>query len=106
MSRFLVKWDLSWLHWSHSTTLALVTKSGNLHSYNYSCMYVYTVVSHKYAPPFCSLSLITKRRWAYTRDATISLAITPSLPLKRDHIVCGEWGQVRDGEMLPTLAVG
>ena len=32
-------------------------------------------------PPFCNLSLSTKRRGgAYTRDATISLAITPSLP--------------------------
>ena len=26
------------------------------------------------------------------RDATISLAIMPSLPVKRDHIVCGGWG--------------
>ena len=31
-------------------------------------------------PPFCSLSLSTKCRGAYTQDVTISLTITPSLP--------------------------
>ena len=42
---------------------------------------VFTVVSHKYAPAFCNLSLSTKFRGGdYTWDATISLAITPSLP--------------------------
>ena len=34
-------------------------------------------------PPFCNLILSTKRRGAYTRDATFSLAITPSLPVPR-----------------------
>ena len=38
-------------------------------------------------PPFCNLSLSTKRRGAYTRDATISLAITHSLSIKHDSIV-------------------
>ena len=37
---------------------------------------------------------------ACTRDATISLAITPSLPVKHDLIVGGGWGQARDGGML------
>ena len=93
------------LHWSLSTTLALVTKSGNLHLYNYSCsMYAYTVVSRKYArpPPFCSLSLSTKRREAYTRDATISLAITPSLPVKHDSIVICRWGVEAKREVSPN----
>ena len=45
-------------------------------------------------PPFCNLSLSTKRRGgAYTRDATISLAITPPspfpVPIKHDLIVGG-----------------
>ena len=38
-------------------------------------------------PPFCNLSLSRKRRGAYTRDATISFAIRPSLPVKLDLIV-------------------
>ena len=44
-------------------------------------------------PHFCNLSLSTKCRGAYTRDATISLAITPSLPIKHDPnvIVGGRW---------------
>ena len=41
------------------------------------------------------------------RDATISLTITPSLPVKHELIVGGGGGsQARGGEMLPTLAVG
>ena len=46
-------------------------------------------------PHFCNLSLSTKRRGAACmRDATISLAITPSLPVKNDLIVIfsGGWG--------------
>ena len=37
-----------------------------------------------YRPPFCNLILSTKRMGgggAYTQDAMISLAITPSLPV-------------------------
>ena len=68
--------------------------------------YINTVVSRKYAPPFAILALVQHTGWAYTRDATISLAITPSLPVKNDLIVGGGWGQAQDGEMLPTLAVG
>ena len=48
-----------------------------------------TVVSRKYAPPpLYNLSLSTKRRGggAYTRDATFSLAITPSLPVPRPQL--------------------
>ena len=41
-------------------------------------------------PPFCNLSLSTKRRGAYTRDATISLAITPSLPVQVKHDLIGK----------------
>ena len=39
-----------------------------------------TVVSRKYAPPFAILALVQNAGGAYTRDATISLEITPSLP--------------------------
>ena len=53
----------------------------------YACIHN-TVVSRKYAPPppFCNLSLSTKRRegGAYTRDATFSLAIMPPPPLDRE----------------------
>ena len=37
-------------------------------------------MSHKYAPPFATLALVQNVGGAYTRDATFSLAITPSLP--------------------------
>ena len=42
-----------------------------------------TVVSCKYAPPFATLALVQNGGGggAYTQDATISLAITPSLPV-------------------------
>ena len=74
--------------------------------------YLNTVVSRKYAPPppFCNLSLSIKcRGGAYTRDATIFLAITPSFPIKHDSIIelllsMGSGGQARG--MLPTLEVG
>ena len=38
-----------------------------------------TVVSRKNAPPFATLALVQTAGGAYTRDATFSLAITPSL---------------------------
>ena len=60
-----------------------------------------TVVSHKYALSFETLA----SGGAFERDATISLAITPSLPVKHDLIVGGGWGQARGGEILSTLAV-
>ena len=40
-----------------------------------------TVVSRKYAPPFATLASAQNAGEAYTQDATISLAITPSLPV-------------------------
>ena len=43
-----------------------------------------TVVSRKYAPPFATLALVQNAGGAYMQDATISLAITPSLPKKHD----------------------
>ena len=49
-----------------------------------------TVVSRKYAPPFATLALVQNVGGAYTRDATISLAITPSLPIKHDSLGGGE----------------
>ena len=60
-------------------------------------------MSRKYAPPFCNLSLSAKRSeggggggggGAYAWDATISFAITPSLPVpvKHDLTVGGLWG--------------
>ena len=57
------------------------------------------------APSFAILAFVQNTE-AYTRDATISLSITPSFPVKHDLIVGGGWGQARDGEMLPTIAVG
>ena len=70
-----------------------------------------TIVSHKYAP-LLQPQHKTQRRGgggggggAFARDATISLAITPSLPVKHDLIVGGGWGQAQGGEILSTLAV-
>ena len=71
--------------------------------------FVITVVSRKYAPSFATLALSTKRGGgggAYTRDVTISLAITSSLPVKHDLLSVGGGSQARGGEMLSTLAVG
>ena len=54
-----------------------------------------TVVSHKYAPPppppppFATLASVQNAGGAFARNATISLAITPSLPVKHDLIVSG-----------------
>ena len=59
----------------------------------------YTVVSRKYAPPFATLASVQNAGGAYTRDATISLAITPPpplpVPIKNDLIVGGDEGQAR-----------
>ena len=41
---------------------------------------IYTVVSRKYVPPFATLASVQNAGGAYTRDATISLAITPPPP--------------------------
>ena len=58
----------------------------------------YTVVSRKYAPPpppppppFATIASVQNAGGAYTRDATISLVITPPLlvPIKHDLIVSG-----------------
>ena len=64
-------------------------------------------------PPFATLVLVQNRGGggAYTRDATISLVITPSLPGMKSLSV-GGWGpsmgrrRARGGEMLTTLVVG
>ena len=57
---------------------------------------VCTVVSRKYTPAYCNLSLSTKRRGgAYMWDATISLTIPPSLPGIKSLLVGGgdqAWG--------------
>ena len=57
-----------------------------------------TVVSRKYAPPFATLASVQNAGGAYTRDATISLAIKPPpppfppipVPIKNDLIVGGD----------------
>ena len=51
-------------------------------------------MSRKYAPPFVTLASVQNAGGAYARDAMISLAITPSLPVpvKHDLIVGGRWG--------------
>ena len=76
-----------------------------------TCTYMYSVL--QICPPFCNLSLSKKRRGgAYTRDATISLAITPSLLIKHDLIVGGGRGpsvrhhRARGGEIPLMLQVG
>ena len=56
------------------------------------CIYIYTVVSRKYAPPFATLALVQNVGGAYTRDATISLAIMPSLPGMKSLSVGGGGG--------------
>ena len=43
-------------------------------------------------PPFATLALVQNAGGAYTWDATIFLAITPSLPIKHDPIVICRWG--------------
>ena len=62
--------------------------------FNRIAMEVYTVVSRKYAPPFATLALVQNAGGAYTRDATISLVITPSLPGMKSLPV-GGGGQAR-----------
>ena len=51
-------------------------------TYYFTSEYLLSVVSRKYAPPFATLGIVQNARGAYTRDAMISLAITPSLPLR------------------------
>ena len=65
-----------------------------------------TVVSCKYAPHFANLALVQNAGGAYTRDATISLVITPSLPVPVKHDLAVGGGQAQGGEMFPTLPVG
>ena len=75
---------------------------------------LYTVVSCKYTSPFATLAFVQNTGGAYTRDVTISLVITPSLPGMKSLSVGsgGGWGpsagrrRAQGGEMLPTLAVG
>ena len=68
---------------SHGWLSLIVCEEDNMKKPSYMCTYIhaYTVVSRKYAPPFAILALVQNRGGgAYTRDATISLVITPSLP--------------------------
>ena len=58
----------------------ITTQTGSLDGF------VITVVSCKYAPPFATLALVQSAGGAYGRDATFSLAITPSLPVLRPQI--------------------
>ena len=70
--------------------------------YMYVRMYVCTVVPRKYAPPFVTLALVQNAGGAYMRDATISPAITPSLPIKHDSIVICRWGVEAKREASPN----
>ena len=54
--------------------------NGGFFIYIYIYIYIYTVVSRKYAPPFATLASVQNAGGACTRDATISLAITPPPP--------------------------
>ena len=53
-------------------------------------------------PPFATLALVQNAGGAYTRDATISLMITPSLPMKHDSIVVCRWGVEAKREASPN----
>ena len=85
------------LHWASA--------EGGAHTQCVNAWTSDTVVSCKYALHFGTLASVQNPGEAYTRDATISLAITPSLPVNHDLIVDGG-DQAQGGEMLPTLAVG
>ena len=61
-----------------------------------------TVVSRKYAPPFATIASVQNAGGAYTRDATISLAITLSLSIKHDSIVICQWGVEAKREASPN----
>ena len=52
-------------------------------------------------PPFSTLALVQNAGGTYTWDATISLAITPSLPTKHDSIVICQWGVEAKHEVSP-----
>ena len=74
-----------------------------------SDVFTITVVSRKYAPSFATLALVQNAGGgggggggAYTRDATISPAITPSLPIKHDAIVICRWGVEDKREASPN----
>ena len=70
-------------------------ESINVYTQLHCLAYCYTVVSCKYAPPFATLASVQNTGGACTRDATISLAITPPLPvpIQHDLIVGGDEGQ-------------
>ena len=51
------------------------TEEKTMTTYAKTYIYIYTVVSRKYAPPF---ALVQNAGGAYTRDTTFSLAIMPS----------------------------
>ena len=55
-------------------------------------------MSRKYA----TLALVQNAGGAYTQDATISLAITPSLQIKHDSIVICRWGVEAKHEASPN----
>ena len=65
-----------------------------------------TVVSRKYAPPFATLASVQNAGGAYARDATISLAITPSLPIPVKHDLTVGIAEREAERCSPTLPVG
>ena len=68
-----------------------------IHKYAHSAPHsTSTVVSRKYAPPFAILALVQNAGGVYTRDATISFAITPSYPGMKLILSVGAGGQARD----------
>ena len=82
------------------------------HQTNFTTLYsgsLSTVVSRKYALPFCNLSLSTNMQGgAFTQNVTFSLAIMPSLPVphnwvKYDLIVGGGWGPSMVCEASPSI---
>ena len=76
-----------------------------LFTHKLALLLVATVMSHKYAPPpFAILVQNAGGGGLYTGGNNFSRDYT--LPVKHDLIVGGGWGQVQDGEMLQTLAVG
>ena len=66
--------------------------SNLINMHNISNMSIVPQCPANTSPSFYNLSLSTKRKGAFMWDAPISLAITPSLLVKRELIVGGGWG--------------
>ena len=93
------------MHWHYAVCVFIVTCMGRSKVLPVHLIMYRSVPQIR--PPFATLALVQNIGGAYTWDAAISLAITPSLPIKHDSLG-GGWRpstrrrQTRGGEMLPT----